>query len=970
MFDRLFSDRAPLLATALAVAAIAGVSTAEACAPKASRSPIPDPSWAAAQQRPRGGQPGNRPPRGGRGERRGPAPGAAGRRRPEPIGPFAPKLALPFLNPTAEPAPGTRFALAGDRRAPAGESRLITDQTGADQTSAGRPVPDLPIHDDSHGGAQQRLLQLSGSPAGFAAVWQDGRDGNAGIYLGRLDPKGALNPIQRAIHPPGTGREREPSLVLGGDGRGAVTWLSQNHLLKRSQLGLFRPGESAIADLIPIGSVGGPQADRGPFAGREAGGERAGGFARDAVVALFPEQGGYVAWREGTDLLGLRFSALRPSPEASDPIEPDRIAQDTAGRPHLASDSDRLLVVWPDSEGLRAQVPGPSEPEPESVSAGSGDVVRLVPDPGRGWWLLVRLEETLAVRHLAPGGQPDADDWIVTDQSLHGSDLAVWNGLLAVVTELNDGTDPRWAHGPIRLSVFDRSGRLLFPAIPVPGPAAVGARDPKLAVSRETIVVAWNDFREGDSNVYYRALRPDDLEQADQRFNDDRASADQVQPAIDSVARILAFAVWSDGRDAVQRIRGRRYAPGPGWFGGDSAVSDAPPGDTSILERQPAVAVLPDRSALVAWIESRGPNHRLRARWFDPEGQPAGPAFSPDGETQAQATDRPAVVFEPRTRRAILVHVRASGECVALSLSTGSDVARVTVLSEVEALPRPLEFRGPHELPGRASSPAICVLENGGAMVAWTHRLDEPWTIQIAAAEARGLRQRPGIQLKPVPGQERVQVGQSESVVLLRGLLPSGLPSGPAHPARVSLRGRGDLEPTLTASPRGGFVLAWTANQGPVRDVQAGLYNDSGVSVGPAVLVSTTANEQDAPVLVTLESGDFLCVWEDDLTGPDCVLARRLTQRGALLELGSVRQLHSSESPFVKDRTRPAACPMGDGFLALWDDRRRSRGHDLFAAQFGARFDRGPTSQAPETSELEGTAGETQSPASSDPKRE
>ena len=836
---------------------------------------------------------------------------------PDPPQPASLDLALPFLDPASEPDHGTRFPRPADRRGPGRDEDL-----------------DLLVHDDQHGGADQQLESLVGGPAGVAAVWRDGRNGNAGLYLGLIDRNGEHRPVQRAIHAPSSGRELHPGLAVSSDGRGAAVWFSQNHLRERSLLRLFTFGESVVGSPIPIGAATGPEARLEP------GGEGANGPSIQAAVVLPEERSGLVVWREGTELLGQSLVDAR-TPLRS----PQLLGAGVTGRPVLAEQDGRVLVVWPNEAGLNARLlEDPSGNAADSggpISLGSGELVRLVGDPGHGWWLLLRLDGTLALRHLAPSGKPDAPDVLAPGEPLRSFDLAVWNGHLAVVTEERTGGDLRHAHGPIRLWLAERTGRLLMPPMSLPGPEARGASSPKIAASGKTIVVAWTDLRERDRNIYCRVLRPKELGRPDERLNNDQTSSNQIQASVGSGDRGMAQAVWVDERDVAPRVRMRRYTPARGWLDSDQAVSGVSPLDEQVREQQPVIAVLPDRRALVAWTESRGADHRLLARWFDGEGKPASPVFAPDEGHAALPAERVALAFEERTRRLTLACVRASGECVALAMKEGSTRAVPLVLSRTQSIARPAELRGPHEMPGRAQAPALCALNDGGLVAAWTHSLDEPWTIQVPAEQAKGLEGQPGVNPKPVTGASGVAaLGRTGSVILLRRIAPDGRPLGPAQVARLSLRGRGDLEPALAASPRGGFVLAWTANNGPVRDVLAGLYSTAGVSIGPVTLISTTRGEQDVPVLVALESGDFLCVWEDDLSGPDCVLGRRLTQRGARIELGAVRQLHASQSAFVEGRTRPAACALGDGFLALWDDRRRSKGHDLFAGHFGPLFDR------------------------------
>src|SRR5262249_28376743 len=105
--------------------------------------------------------------------------------------------------------PNTEQGVVGRMAPPAGDVRF----------------PDSVLHQDATGGTPQSMRVLAGAEGGgFAAVWQDQRDGRMGLYLLRLDAEGnALEPEQ-TINGPTAGRGLDAAIAIAPDGSGAVAW--------------------------------------------------------------------------------------------------------------------------------------------------------------------------------------------------------------------------------------------------------------------------------------------------------------------------------------------------------------------------------------------------------------------------------------------------------------------------------------------------------------------------------------------------------------------------------------------------------------------------------------------------------------------------------------------------------------------------------------------------------------------------
>ena len=171
-----------------------------------------------------------------------------------------------------------------------------------------------------------------------------------------------------------------------------------------------------------------------------------------------------------------------------------------------------------------------------------------------------------------------------------------------------------------------------------------------------------------------------------------------------------------------------------------------------------------------------------------------------------------------------------------------------------------------------------------------------------------------------------------------RFLSPAGRPEGDvlAFPPRSS---RDAWDPAVAPAKGGGFLLTWCVGSPSAgnRDIVAQLYDDRARAAGPPLPLSTHKNEQDYPEVARLADGSFLVAWEDDLSGYDHTNARRVGRDGRTL--GPVITLNERETLFNQTRQRPGVATLGEGFIGIWADRRRSRGFDVYLRVLGPKFD-------------------------------
>ena len=101
--------------------------------------------------------------------------------------------------------------------------------------------------------------------------------------------------------------------------------------------------------------------------------------------------------------------------------------------------------------------------------------------------------------------------------------------------------------------------------------------------------------------------------------------------------------------------------------------------------------------------------------------------------------------------------------------------------------------------------------------------------------------------------------------------------------------------------------------------------------------ISPKISEQDYPQIARLSDRSLAVAWEDDVSGYDHAYVRRIAKAGQAL--GPTVRLNELETKAVEDRQAPVIAALGDGLVAVWSERRRSLGWDIYLRIVGPRFD-------------------------------
>ena len=758
------------------------------------------------------------------------------------------------------------------------------------------------------GGPTQRLLDLAAGSGGYVAAWNDTRDGNAALFVGFLDPTGR-NPRDGApVHDPRSSRQLYPNLeLLDGDAttpvRGGIIWGANEMDGMKAKARYFIGPERWPTDDVESASeaflIDGPR----PIANLDKGSR--------PNLALAGNHG-IIAWTVQGEL-GAYTMALNP--QTGRYLEREQVlicgdANPKGGAFELAMNAKgQVMAAWSEARDgapyLRlASVQLGEAGSASALGFGPGMALDLATNEAGGFWLLLQVGDELQLALIDAAGMPSASQDIITvaKGDIGEARMSTWGGGLgvAIVNEIKqpaarDAALRAARAGEVKLHVFAANGARVTPpkGLAALDDGAVDARDVHIAARDNDFLIAWTDSRHDRNDIYYRLINLQNMKAPAQRWNRDESSSDQVHAAVSSNGR-TALVAWEDARRGDTEVFVRAVhltADKQLQLGREGPLNSKPTGAQAF----PALAVGANGNAFVVWKENLEGSWILRGQLLDNDGAPVGDPMDLDRGYMA-----------PHNYQAALVALPGAGGFVVTWIRDGQGpmVRRFDKNGMPETDPKPLTLRA---VPG-ASRPTIALGADDRLLVAW----DQPGNA------------------KPAPGSRN----GPPAIIAAQFIDPSCSPVGKPIYFPPSPEG-GDIDPTLTARLGGGFLLAWTGNDSPTRDVYARVLDEDGEPTGAPLGISVRFHEQDYAEATTLKDGRVLVAWEDDISGRDHCFVRVIdvnAGRGSSrADMGTRYLINDVETVFVEDRHAPMLAPLGDGAILVWDDLGLGKGHDIAA---------------------------------------
>ncbi|MCE9595675.1 MAG: hypothetical protein K8S98_15915 [Planctomycetes bacterium] len=779
------------------------------------------------------------------------------------------------------------FGAQNARRDTSSDGKVLTpDAVPAEDGTPGMLVPivqavirpDGPIHEDETGNAAREILDLAGMPGGgFAAVWQDHRAGNMGLYFARVGVDGhELEPERPCYTKARTSRELDPSIAVNASGAGVVSWREKSMPNGFYFTRLFDASGKTSPEHLPMG-----------FEIPEAGGRaRASDLVQPSVAAL-PDGTGLCVWLAAGKAMTQTIRA--EGPLVQQPADLSRKEAPATSRPIIGAAVDgTCLIAWGTKGGIESLV-RPLRGAEERNALGPGRPLEIHSDLHAGWWILVEDEGARFLRHIDANGKTERE--VASPAGVSGEivDVAVAEfGLLLVLGPKGERESGN------RLVIVPNDANT-----PAPEPFVVTSANGKVgrfvrvAASGKTGLIAYRERRGTDLYIVARTVAADGTLGEVQDLTHDHGTSNQTGPDISSNGVDRAVCGWLDRRSGDVEVWARvvdgagKYVTGE--FSLPVRVSDevkpARTNDSGVV----TVAMARDGRFVVAWEEAIDVGARVVAQPFDAAAKPLAPAVVLD--TMLSDFGGLAAVAGPDGYACFWT--RPTSGLVGRRLDfDGKPLGEPVILTS----------------DGTAARPSACLLDtvprDKGART-----FAVAWDVTVAGV-GRRLRAR------VVSNTLELQPKELSFETMYLGT---------------------DWDPAIAPAADGGFALAWTTGEVGPRDVFARVFASDGKPASRPFAISVRLNEQDYPEITRAADGSLLIAWEDDIAMWDYCHVRRLLPD--YKTLGPTMQICERPEAFLRTFNAPRIAAFGSGFVSAWSDVRRGRGFDVFWKVVGPRFD-------------------------------
>ncbi len=524
------------------------------------------------------------------------------------------------------------------------------------------------------------------------------------------------------------------------------------------------------------------------------------------------------------------------------------------------------------------------------------------------------------------GTSSQYDSWVSMDSS--GNFVVVWR-------------DRRDGNYNIYAQCYDSSGNPMLSNFKVnddPGTSSQYSPSVSMASSGQ-FVVAWQDYRNGDSDIYAQLYDPGQMVLPPNfRVNGDLGSASQYDPSASMDSSGDFVIAWEDHRSGNGDIYAQCYDSVGNAVGSELVVNDDA-GEAS--QHKPMVSSDPEGNLLVAWHDYRNGMRNVYAQRYDAGGGVSGVNFLVNDDVGSSAQNDPSISMNSSGEFIVAWHDYRSGN---------GDI----YLQRYDSSGNPIETNFMANDDGGTSSqsdPSVSLSPSGSFVVAWQDARNGNADIYARRYDSFGnplddsFRVNDdvgtGWQYAPVvavgPDGEFVVVWEDHRNgdwdVYARCYDSSGSPLGGSFLVNdEDFWNRSQDTPSVAKNSSGKFVVVWQDERDENYDIYAQRFNASGATIGLNILLNDDGGfeSQYDPSVSLDSSGNFVVVWEDYRNGNvRSIRAQRCDSNGILI--GANVQVNDSPASSLK---YPSVCMNSSGkFVVAWEDGRGDP-TDIYAQRY------------------------------------
>ncbi|NQT25657.1 T9SS type A sorting domain-containing protein [candidate division KSB1 bacterium] len=398
-------------------------------------------------------------------------------------------------------------------------------------------------------------------------------------------------------------------------------------------------------------------------------------------------------------------------------------------------------------------------------------------------------------------------------------------------------------------------------------------------------VAAWEDFREGNRDIYAQRYDSDgSLTGNNFKVNDSTGTSSQksVSMAMDWEGNL--FTVWEDSRNSDSDIYGQMYGSDGSSLGSNFKIND-----DSGTRRQYAPAVSADSSDnfVVTWQDERDNKKNIYAQRYDSNGSALGSNFKVNDDPGDVRHLSPAVSVDIQGQFVITWYdERELGDFNVYAQRFGSDGSSMGGNLKINE-----DFEHPW-----LQAPVVAMNLRADFMIVWTDN-------RSLTSDIYG------------------QMGNIDGSI-----------TGSNFRVSDDTNSAIQIAPMLTLDDNGNFIIAWIDDRNHHFDIYAQCFLSDGSAMGNNFRVNddTTTSDQNMCDIASDSSGNFTVTWRDSRNNNYDIFAQRYDQGGSLS--GDNFQVNDDVSSTTQNESKIAMDYRGNSVI-IWSDKKEGD-NDIYAQRY------------------------------------
>jgi hypothetical protein len=749
---------------------------------------------------------------------------------------------------------------------------------------------DFLINDDVIGGSAQEGLSITSDATGnFIIGWHEFRNGDADVFLQRLNASG--NPIGQnsRINFDATMKwQGDPAVAMHHSGSFIAAWEDRRNGNSDVYVQRYDSNGTPIDTNFQANDDGTQQDQRGTAAIVKPDGE---------FIVVWED------WRnDWGDIYGQRFSASGIPISANFKVNDDFVG--TQYGASIAADSlGNFVVVWMDGRNGNWDIYG-QRYNNQAVPQGSN--FRVNDDPGtRTQWapavavalngnFIVTWEDQrydtlidIYAQRYTAAGTPIGANFQVNDVGTNSQNSPVvaiqQNGNFLIAW-----TDCRDGNYDIYCRRFDSSGNPLGPSFRVNDEAGIqNQTGPAIVMSpNDDFWIAWSDGRNLNTDIYAQHYNSSGSPIGNNfKVNDDIASSQQRVSMIAIDGKSNYFVVWEDERNGLTRtdIYGQRLDSLGNPISNNFRINDD---GGNAYQFYSTVAADWNGNFLTAWTDGRNQSYDIYCQRFDASGSRINNNIRVNDDINNAHQWYPWVGMD------------SIGNAVIVWMDTrdGDDIFGQRY--DNNGNPLGANFKVNDIVTGSQIYASVAQNLTSNFVVTWMDNRDGDYNIYGQRYDANGAT-----------------IGNNFRV-------------------DDDITGSMQGYPAVAIDPFGNFVVVWEDDRNNNTDIYGQLFDNQGQMVGNNFRVNDDATEEDqySPSAAMTRDGKFVVVWSDWRGGkgdPD-LFAQRFWTNGSRISSNALINQPDSFSYEHQWTIGQSVAANNNRIGFAWTDNRRHKGFDIY----------------------------------------